>query len=102
MASLMIATGGAAGPSPIEKKRPDGFEKIRAHLVRVEPQALGHRSLVPFDRDRLFPAVANEQVADETGVLHARNRLNRLEHALVKVHSLRGGAEGRRDGDLHQ
>src|ERR1051325_8428451 len=107
IASLMIATGGASGPSPIEKNRPrcsgvsHGFEEIRADLVSNELQALGCDSVVPFDRNDLFPAVSNKQIADDAGVLHTRKRLDRFQHAVVKVGPLRGDAEGRRGGDLH-
>jgi hypothetical protein len=59
-----------------EQRRPDGFKEIRADLVSCELQALGNDSVVSFDCDNLFLAVRNEQIADDAGVLHTRNRLN--------------------------
>ena len=79
-----------------EQRRSEGFEEIRADLVSSEPQALGNRSVVPFGSEDLFPGVANEQIADDAGALHTRNRLNLFEDAVVKVGPLRGDAEGRR------
>ena len=108
IASLMIATRGASGPSPIEKKRPrsngvpSGLEEIRADLVSSEPQALGNRSVVAFGREDLFPGVADEQIADDAGALHTGNRLNLFEHAVVKIGPLRGDVEARRGGELHR
>ena len=61
IASLMIATRGASGPSPIEKKRPRSngvpmaLKKSALTSSLREPQALGNRSVVPFDGDDLFP-----------------------------------------------
>ena len=78
----MIATGGASGPSAIEKKRPRSsgvpmaLKKSALTSSPTKPQALGNRSVVPFDSDDLFPAVTNEQIADDAGALHTRNRLN--------------------------
>ena len=84
-----------------QQRRPDGFEEIRADLVSYELQALGHRCVISFDRDDLFPTVRNEQIADDAGTLHTRNRLNRFEHAVVKVGALRGNAESRRSREFH-
>ena len=36
-------------------------------------------------------SITNEQIADDAGVLHTRNRLNRFDCAVVKVGPLRGG-----------
>ena len=66
------------------------LKKSCADLVSCELQALGNRSVVPFDGDDLFPVVTNEQIADDAGALHAGNRLNLFEHAVVKVGPLRG------------
>ena len=85
-----------------EQRRPEGLEEFRADLVSSEPQALGHRSVVPFGSDDLFPVATDEQIADDAGALHTGNRLNLFEHAVVKVGPLRGDAEGRRGGELHR
>ena len=84
-----------------EQRRSEGSEEIRADLVSCKPQALGNRSVVPFDSEDVFPGVISEQIVDDAGALHTRNRLNLFEHAVVQVGPLRGEAEGRRGGDLH-
>ena len=90
----MIATRGASGRSSIEKKRPRSngvpraLKKSGADLVSWEPQALGNRSVVPFDSEDLFPGVITEQIAGDAGALHTGNRLNLFEHAVVKVCSV--------------
>src|SRR5690348_18027475 len=68
-----------------EQRRSYGFEEVRADLFSTKPQTLGHRFVVPFDSDDLFSVAINEQIADDAGVLHIRNRLNRFEHAVIKV-----------------
>ena len=76
IASLMIATGGASGPSSTEKKRPwsngvpSGLEESLAELVAAEPQALGDglqlspstvtncSALPPMKRSPMMPALS--------------------------------------------
>lgn len=84
-----------------EQRRSEGSEEVRADLVYCEPEALGHRSVVPFHSEDLFPGVSSEQIADDAGALHTRNRLNLFEHAVVQVGPLRGDAEGHREGEFH-
>ncbi len=106
-ASLTIATRGASGRSPIEKKRPPSngvlrvLKEIRADLVSCKQQALGHRSGVALDRQGLFPRVTSEQIVDDAGALDTRHRLNLFEQAVVQVVPLRGGIEGGRGCDVH-
>src|SRR5439155_17756158 len=85
-----------------EQRRAEGFEETRADLVPSEPEVLGNCSVVPFDREDLFPVVTDEQIADDAGALHTGNRLHLLEDAVVQVGPLRGDVEARRCGELHR
>src|SRR5688572_26565362 len=91
IASLMIATREEPTPSPAEKKRPlsngnsEGAEKSRADLVSAQAHALGNRSRVALDRDGRLRASADEDIADNFGVLHPGNRLNLFQRAIEKV-----------------
>jgi hypothetical protein len=93
-----------------QQRCPEGGEEIRADLGPGEPRAPGHRSVVGFDREDLFPGVTDEQIADDPGALHPRNRLDLFEDTVVKVGPLRGGAgrfasrrrvQGRGSRELH-
>ena len=54
--------------------------------------------MVPSSRStvRICSGLPTEQVADDAGALHAGNRLNLFEHAIVHVGPLRGDAKGGR------
>ena len=107
IASLMIATRGVSGRSPIEKKRPrsNGVPRVLKKSALTSSLVNRRRSeTVPSSRSTvrsLFPGVLAEQIVDDAGALHTRDRLNLFEHAVVQVGPLRGDAEGRRRGDLH-
>src|SRR4030095_3328895 len=78
-----------------EQRRSESSEEIWADLVSCEPQALGNRSVGPFDNEDVFPGVITEQIAGDAGALHTGNCLNLFEDTVGKVSPLRGGAEGR-------
>jgi hypothetical protein len=84
-----------------EQRRPDGLEEILARLVRSQTQALGNRCVIPFDSEDLFPGIRDEQIADDAGVLHTRNRLNLFEDAGVQVGPLRRDVQSGWRGEFH-